>query len=165
MKLQEKRQKFSTLIWTFALVTVLAVAIPEFAYSAEDGDEEASETVVVYSKKKKERGGACASCGSITFRIPNSASLARGKTTVDYETTRKPNEADAALLYQCASLLEQIIASSNATWLNPSDTVRKGKNASKRNDLIKQFNDKCSGLFPDNPDLAMDTANAAYDSN
>ncbi len=163
MQLQQRGSKTATLILIFTFFIVTATVMPAPAFS-EDDDADVSETVVVYSKKKKERGGACASCGSITFRIPNSASIARGKTTVDYETSRRPNEADAALLFQCASLLEQIMNRSKEAWIAPG-TARQQKIADQRNALIEQFNETCASLFPDNPDLALDLANTAYESN
>ena len=90
--------------------------------------------------------------------------MARGKTTVDYETSRTPNAADAALLLQCASLLEQIMGRSKEAWFSPG-SARSQRLADRRNALIEQFNETCASLFPDNPDLALDVATAAYDSN
>ena len=90
----------------FALVLAVMVApgVEQSAYADDDDDDVL--TIVVH-KKQRRQSGSCASCGVVTFRIP-SPSQAENNKRVDYETSRKPNEADAALLFQCASLLEQI---------------------------------------------------------
>jgi hypothetical protein len=96
----------------------------------------------------------------VTFRIP-SPSQAENNKRVDYETSRKPNEADAALLFQCASLLEQIQSKSISSWYRPGGKVPDA--AGERNALVEQFNETCGDLFPSTPDLGLDTANAAYE--
>jgi hypothetical protein len=148
--------------FALAVAIVAAPGADQRAY-AED-DEEVAETVIVHSNRRERRregSGLCGSCGVVTFRIPSPSQVENGKGGVSYETSRKPNEADAALLIQCAAILEQIQRTSIAAWYRPSGKTSPA--ADDRNDLIEQFNATCSDLFPDNPDLGLDASTAVSD--